>query len=460
MRTIVPALIACAAAASAVDESADRAIRQQESLQRAVSASTKQTADRADLLAEQLLFNRVGDASDAEAVGRIAGDLAKLVVNDQGSRSMGWVEDRLGRARRGETSAELGAASQGQVELIARLDELAKLAQGRLAAADGVQALRNAIEAQRRLQDETAKLADQTLGKERQDLSTQEKADLEKLARQERALDQALADAAKELAAQAAASTDEQEKRNLQEAAKQVEQSKAREETRQAADQLADNRLAEAQQHQEQVLQALERADQALAGAKRDEQAELDRGMQQLQQLSQQEQQLIDQLQQAQQQQDAAQQQAAMDRLRAQQQDIAQQLKDMQQQQASAQAQQAAQDLQQRKTQNAAQDMQKTLQAMTQAQQQMQQRMQQMRQQQTQQAQQKSQQQQQQPGTPGDGGLEDGRHQAPARGAWQVGLDPGDRETLNQARTERFPARYEQALMQYYQALAGEGAER
>ncbi len=47
--------------------------------------------------------------------------------------------------------------------------------------------------------------------------------------------------------------------------------------------------------------------------------------------------------------------------------------------------------------------------------------------------------------------------QAGPRPAWQVALDAPEREILSQARAERFPARYEQALVQYYRILAGGG---
>jgi hypothetical protein len=55
------------------------------------------------------------------------------------------------------------------------------------------------------------------------------------------------------------------------------------------------------------------------------------------------------------------------------------------------------------------------------------------------------------------GALEDGEKAAKRKSGWQVGLEAQDREVLSQVKADGFPARYEQALVQYYRALAGEG---
>jgi len=55
------------------------------------------------------------------------------------------------------------------------------------------------------------------------------------------------------------------------------------------------------------------------------------------------------------------------------------------------------------------------------------------------------------------GALEDGERGAKRTSGWQVGLEAQDREVLSQVKADAFPARYEQALVQYYRALAGEG---
>lgn len=563
MRLLVPTLLLCAASIPAV-EGLDRVVRTQEGVQRGVASQAEQAAAKADLIADDLRFNRLGDDAQADRLDQLASELAVLVrAPDAELKTMAYVVDRLSRAGRGDTS-ELGKAAAAQGELVGRLDRLALNAQGRIAAANGVDDLRAAIDAQRRLMEETGKLSDQTLGKEKPELSATERSDLERLARQQKNLEKALDEAAKALREQAKAAENERDKKNLEAAADELDKGQAAKETDKAADALADNHLAEAQQAQEKALAKLEEAERKAAGATRDPLAELDKKMQDLAATQREQQQLLDetraekelskaeadrlaakqqdiardlqdqqqtaaqqpaeqakqelqqqdkagaekamedalkamdqaqrqmqqQMQQLQAEQDAQRQQSAeeqlaqleqdaqamqqaqdqqqqlLDQLQAQaemskdmaakQQDIAQQMQQMKQQQAQQEAQQAKQALDQQNRQQAQQEMQQALQAMQQAQQQMQQKMQQAKQKMQSKPQKDTKETQAQKDDQG-GGLEDGERGAKRKSGWQVGLEAQDREVLSQVKADAFPARYEQALVQYYRALAGEG---
>jgi hypothetical protein len=451
MRFLAPTLI-CLTGLAAADAGVERALRTQEGVQRGLASQAGQTASRAGLLADDLRYNRVGDEAEAVEVAQLSAEIAALVsAADPETKTMVQVQELLARARRGGAAGDLALAAQTQGDLAARLDQLARNAQGSLGAANGVEDLRAAIDAQQRILDETAKLGDQTLGKERDELAASERADLERLSRQQQALEKALDDTAKGLREQAAAAQDPRERQNLENAARNLDQGKARSEAKQAAEALQENRLAEAQEHQAEVLRELQKADQALAGLDRNELAEMDRRMQELQRNQQRQQQLLDQL--------AKQQpsQAELDRMRAEQQNIAEALQQQQMTAAQQEAEQATQELAEGDRQQAQQEMQQTLQAMQQAQQQLQQQMAQQRQQQDQAQQQAQQAQQQQQGKPGEGGLENGERKGQTRRGWEVGLEPQERETLSQVKAEKFPSRYEQALQQYYRALAGGG---
>ena len=296
MRILAPTLL-CLTGLAAADVGVERALRIQEGVQRGLASQAGQTAERAGLLADDLRYNRVGDESEAVQAEQLASEIATLVAAaSPEARTMAFVQEHLARARRGGGTGDLDLAAQAQGELAARLDRLARNAQGSLGAANGVEDLRAAIDAQQRLLDETAKLGDQTLGKERDELAASERADLERLSRQQQALEKALEDTAKGLREQAAAAQDPRERQNLENAARDLDQGKARSEAKQAADALQENRLAEAQEHQAEVLRELQKADQALAGQDRNELAELDRRMQELQRNQERQQQLLDQL--------------------------------------------------------------------------------------------------------------------------------------------------------------------
>ncbi len=539
MPQIVPALLLCAAAAgtvTAAEGGLDRVVRAQEGAQRGVATQAEQTAAKADLLADELRFNRLGDDAQADRLDQFASELAVLVRSpDANVKTMNYV-----------------------------LDRLAQQAQGRIAAANGLDDLRAAIDAQRRLIEEAGKLGDQTLGKDRAELSASEKADLERLARQQQSLEKALHEAATALGEQAKAADNERDRANLAAAAAELDQGQAAKAVDQAAAALQENRLAEAQEAQQKALARLEEAERKAAGANRDALAALDKKMQDLagtqreqqrlldetraekdltraeadrlaakqqdiardlqeqqqtaaqqpadqarqdlqqqakakaeqameqalQAMAQAQQQLQAQMQQLQAAQDAQRQQTAEQQLAqleqqeaalqqaqaqeqklldqlaaqqqlgqeqaaamaAQQQDIAKQMQQMQQSQAQQAAQQAQQALARQDRQQAQQAMQQALQAIQQAQQANQRKMQQARQK----MQKATKDPQAQQGDPA-GGLEAGERNGRRKDNWGVGLEAQDREVLSQVKADSFPARYEQALVQYYRALAGEG---
>ncbi len=441
---VTPTLLA--AALGAADVSLERSVREQESVQRGVTANTVQTVQRAGLLADDLRFNRVGDENDVAAMTTLAKELDGLVQAPDRTETMRAVEDRLASARRGGGDADLAAASQTQAVLA---DKLEKLVVKTKPQANAASALSEAIAQQRQVMDQTAEQADKTLGKERQELNTQEKATLEKLAREERKVDEAVKEAAKALREQAKQEQDQQQKRKLEQAAEKLEKPETTRPINEAADKLAENKLSEAQDQQQQVLDRLEQAAKELGVQSQDEMAQADKDMQRLEQMAQREQQLLDQLPQTDQPQE-------WNRMQAEQQDIARQLAEMQAKAPQQEAEKAAQALEKREQPQAKEAMQRTIDALKAQQQQLQNKMMAMRQKQDQQRQQKAQPQKESGKPPEKADAEDPQAQARRKSMWQVQLEPQEREVLNASRTEKFPARYEQALVRYYRALAGE----
>lgn len=441
--TVVPTLLA--AALGAADVSVERSVREQESVQRGVTANTAQTVQRAGLLADDLRFNRVGDENDVAAMATLSKELDGLVQAPDRTETMRAVEERLASARRGGGDADLAVASQTQAVLA---DKLEKLVVKTKPQANAASALSEAIAQQRQVMEQTAEQADKTLGKERQELNTQEKANLEKLAREERKVDDAVKEAAKALREQAQQEQDQQQKQKMEQAAEKLEKPDTTKPINEAADKLAENKLAEAQDKQQQVLDKLEQAAKELGVQSQDEMAQADKDLQKLEQMAQREQQLMEQLPQAAQAQD-------WNKMQAEQQDIAKQLAEMQAKAPQQEAEKAAQALEKHEQPQAKEAMQRTLDALKAAQQQQQQKMMAMRQKQDQ-KQQQTQPDKESGKPPEQAAAEDPQAQAKRKGAWQVQLEAQEREVLNASRTEKFPARYEQALVRYYRALAGE----
>src|SRR3954471_7853614 len=118
-----------ASIALGADQGIDRAVRQQESSQKSVAALTTTTAKQMDVLVDEYTFNRLGDESQAQSLSQISQTLAKLADPAQAGKekNMPWVQNRLVAARSsGDTAGELSKASEGQGEIVAKMDDLLK----------------------------------------------------------------------------------------------------------------------------------------------------------------------------------------------------------------------------------------------------------------------------------------------------------------------------------------------
>lgn len=456
MRQLVPTLLSISMLAAA-DGSVERSLRGVEGSQRGVTQLTEQTATRADQLSDDLRYNRIGDVKDADQVKALAGDLTAFTVARSDRTTMPWVQERLAAARRAGGGKDLAEAQSGQGQLTEELDKLARNARGRLSGANGAEGLRAAIEAQKRLLDQTKDLGDKLLGKNRDELSTQEKTELERLANQQKGMEDALKEAGDELKEQAKGEENANEKGNLEKAAQKLEDTKAANQAKKAADQLSENNLAEAQRRQQALLDDLEKADRELSGMNQDRQAELDKQMQKMQQMQKRQEDLLKQTQEM----DKNASQEQFDQKQAAEADLADEMKGQDQKDAAQDAKEAQEALKNKDKKGAEQEMKQALDKMQKAMQKMQQEMQQLQQQR---------QKQDQPPPPGppppptdskgeppeSSNLEEGKRVAKKKKGWQVGLEPQEREVLSQVKAEKFPGRYEAALVEYYRALAGE----
>jgi hypothetical protein len=354
----------------------------------------------------------------------------------------------------------------------------------------GIDALRLAIDTQRRLSDEARGFADRIAITDVDHLGAVDRADLERLARRQLAMEGAVREVISSLAAQAGSASGQARDRFAQ-ASRQLADGPALAEIGSADSALRGGRIAEAGEHQEQVLAALESIELAATGSNRRKIEDLERDLRALNAQLERQSRLREELTAKDQKQD----QPATKRQQAEQREIAEALRkqaesqrrreDRQAKEASAKsgaarpkgspppgservakaqqaAAKAAQQLAKDQRKEGEEAMREAMDALQQAQREMQQQVDQLR----------NEDLSRQPARTGTepnrsgskrgkmgSGLERGELAARKHRDWEVELEPQERETLAQGRGEAFPDRYDQALRQYYEALAGIGAE-
>jgi hypothetical protein len=218
-------------------------IRVQELAQRSITYTTDQTSQEAGFLADSINYNNVEELKDGQ-IEKIHDALKELTKSD--SALLPAIQQNLLQARRNEDVAELDKAKNRQTEVGVKLEELIKAVDVTNVKAE----MQFTIDRQKNINNKTQKLADQILGKDRQELSPQENKDLDNLSKEQESMDELVKDlASKEL---------NQPENNLQN------------EIKQTSDQLAENKLADAMQKQEDILKKLEDMQKGMSQDKKD----------------------------------------------------------------------------------------------------------------------------------------------------------------------------------------------
>jgi len=274
MNQPVPALriligLSLAGAGMAADDpGVNHEIRTQESDQRSVTAQTGSTAKDISEIADEYAYNHIGDQSQVAALSAIADQLAQISDPTQAgkSRNMPWVENRLTAARSsGDTKGELTKAAAGEEEILSTMNALISGAQKQFGAMQQRSDLQDVIEAQQKLQSDTEKLADQTLGKDNSELTPQQKIDQERIAAQQAQLKDKITQAADELKQAAAQATDPTQAQALKDTADQLAKQDPTKDQQAAADSIRDNKMQDAQQDQQTALDKLQNAQNTLS---------------------------------------------------------------------------------------------------------------------------------------------------------------------------------------------------
>lgn len=495
-------LLACSLAAEAADQTTTRAVRQEEGRQKGLTSQTAATGREVSGLIDEYRYNGIGNDAKLKVLDKLQQELVRMTdatvaVAQPGedSTTMPWVTTRLNAARQlqnlVELRKELMAASEGQDHVIVQIDKLLKQMQeqfGKQLKTD----LTEVIQEQQRLKDATEQLAEKTLGEKTENLSQEQKQDLEKTSEQQQQLEEQVKEAIEELKEQAKDQSQPEQAKNAQEALEKLQDPKVQDAIEQAAQDIQDNQLAQAQEEQQQVLDALKEAQQELAQSDASDSqpqeqsaAQLEQQLAAVENLAQQQQQLLDQT-------NALDQQSSpqeFNQLQAQQASLQNQLQQLQPQGEAAEAAQeaqeamaeAAQELGQQDKGEAAEAQQEALAALNELKAELAEQL----------AEATGAPMPPMPGEPGapkppkpgpgqespmppqlvvqnqsqvkdpkepeqlGADLQNGEKREPAApAAWQVGLPPKEREALNAAQKDKFPTRYERQLALYYQNLA------
>lgn len=495
-------LIACSMAIQAADQTTNRAVRQEEGRQKGLTSQTSATGREVSGLIDEYRYNGLGDENKLKVLDKLQQELVRMtdataavVQPSEDTTTMPWVTTRLNAARQlqnlVELRKELMAASEGQDHVIVQIDKLLKQMQeqfGKQLKTD----LSEVIKEQQRLKDATEQLAEKTLGEKTENLTQEQKQDLEKTSEQQEALEEQVKEAIQELQEQAKDQSQPEQAKAAQEALEKLQDPQVQDAIEQAAQDIQDNQLAQAQDAQQEVLDALKEAQQELAqsdAADSQEQsaAQLEQQLAAVENIAQQQQQLLDQT-------NALDQQSApqeFNQLQAQQASLQNQLAQLQPQGEAAEAAQEAQEamaeaaaeLGQQDQGEAAEAQAEALAALNELAGELAEQL----------AAATGAPMPPMPGEPGEpmppmpgpgespmppqlvvqsqsqtkdpkepeqlgADLQNGAKRDPAGpAAWQVALPAKEREALNAAQKDKFPTRYERQLALYYQNLAAGG---
>ncbi len=258
--SLCPTLVLLAGLAGAAERpvDVDRSIRVQEAGQRNIASSTATTVKDLAQLAEEIRCNQIGSDTEIASLETSADSLRGL-TDSEAEKTMPWVQARLATARGEQAGSGLGQASEAQTGLVKSLDTLVEKMQEK-PPQNANDALKQAIEKQEKAKADTEKLAEKTLGQEKKDLSASEKAETERIAQRQQQVEKAVKDAVKQIREQAKTTSDPKQKSDLQKAADQLEQAQAPQAAQQAQQDIKDNQLSQATQKQQQVLDALTQA--------------------------------------------------------------------------------------------------------------------------------------------------------------------------------------------------------
>ncbi|MEM1330909.1 MAG: hypothetical protein AAGG07_10135 [Planctomycetota bacterium] len=225
-------------------------------------------------LSERVETNKLDDAALRELLDRAGRMLASAATSSSEARSA------IDRASDGDSPADRRQADRDSArDAQERVrDELGRLAglldQGEdaWAARRGVERLRDELE---RVREATQRLGEQTVGRELDELSEQERAEAAELAERQEELAQRAEEVLDELSEQARnlRGSDEAQASALAQAAQRGRSQQLAEQIQRASEQTGQNQTAQAQQSQEQAAEALEQMIQDLdeAEQRRDE---------------------------------------------------------------------------------------------------------------------------------------------------------------------------------------------
>lgn len=212
-----------------------------------------------DRLNDRLERNRPEDQAMTDVL-----ESAKELI-EQAQDASTKATDALDRAAKGspeERAQQAQAAQQDQSQVQDSLIELAQmLDQGQESWAIR-RTLERLLTEQRQLQSQTAAAQAETQGKGPEELTSQERADQERLAQRQEQLSQRTADAAEDLEkrAEQLKQSDPGQAQTMEEVAQQIRREQIPEKQRDAAEQINQNQNAAAQQNQEQASEALQQA--------------------------------------------------------------------------------------------------------------------------------------------------------------------------------------------------------
>jgi len=256
------------------------------SRQRRLAERVASVRKSAQSLADELVRNRISESSEKQQADVFADDLRNLVEPDM-HQAAAILNDARGEAARAVQGAVVDQARAHQQAAIfairTLLDQLTQWNDYRSMLAN----LRDLVDLQQQVGRQTAAAGDKTLGRDPDELSDEERAELQRTAENQDGITEAIGRALAELHKLQAKlrSSDPDDARALADAERKLAGSKSAKRSQSAADAIRDNKTAQAQGEQNSVERALADAVSQLEAREQRKLAELSKKLSNLEDL-------------------------------------------------------------------------------------------------------------------------------------------------------------------------------
>lgn len=248
--SVVPLLLVLSTTIFAMDDTTLKVLRNKEVEQRSIAYSAQETAKKASDLTDEITYNNILNVPKDDLI-KTSAQLNSLIDIASIDGTIKSAENKFKQAIRNEDLSKVASANKDQEIVVDKLKTLMELYKNM---EDGGESrIESLITDQQNIINETKELEDKMLGKNKEDLSSDEKLALEKVTNDQNSLNSDMNDLSNDMNKQSNDNNTDKDAQNNKDPL-----SDAKQNSKQASDAISENKLAEANKKQEETLKNLQ----------------------------------------------------------------------------------------------------------------------------------------------------------------------------------------------------------